>query len=143
GWFAARGLAEPNMAGFLDLVALGTVADVVPLDRNNRRLVKHGLDIIRSGRGRPGIRALLEAAKRNPDRVCAADLGFAAGPRLNAAGRLDDMSLGIECLLAEDPVNARRMAQELDSLNLDRRGIEQDMQQQALALLQGLKLEEA
>jgi len=116
-WFERQAIPVPNLAGFLDLVALGTVADVVPLDQNNRRLVKHGLGIIKSGRGRPGIRALLEVAGRNPASVVASDLAFAAGPRLNAAGRLDDMSLGIACLLEDDPGKARQMAIRLDVLS--------------------------
>ncbi|MEK9647821.1 MAG: single-stranded-DNA-specific exonuclease RecJ [Gammaproteobacteria bacterium] len=139
-WFESRGIAEPNMASFLDLVALGTVADVVPLDQNNRRLVKHGLGIIRSGKGRPGIRALLEVAGRNPNSVVANDLAFGAGPRLNAAGRLDDMSLGIECLLTDNPGKARELAVRLDGLNKDRRQIEQEMQAQAMDALQHLDM---
>lgn len=135
GWFKAQNMAEPRLADFLDLVALGTVADVVPLDQNNRRLVRHGLQLIRSGRCRPGVRALLEVGRRNPASVVAADLGFAAGPRLNAAGRLDDMSIGIACLLAQDEFSARHLAQQLDALNQDRRQIEQEMQNEALALL--------
>lgn len=135
GWFAQSGFDEPNLARYLDLVALGTVADVVRLDQNNRRMVKFGLEVIRSGRGRPGIRALLECASRNWRSVVAADLGFAAGPRLNAAGRLEDMSLGIECLLAEDPSIAGELAGRLDSLNGERRQIESEMHQQALELL--------
>lgn len=136
GWFAAKSLAEPNMAEFLDLVALGTVADVVPLDRNNRILVHHGLDRIRRGRCRPGITALLRIAGRNPARVQSADMGFAVGPRLNAAGRIDDMSLGIECLLADDPQQAAGLAAELDRLNRERRSIEGEMKTQAEAMLQ-------
>ena len=135
-WFERKGIESPNMAQFLDLVALGTVADVVPLDRNNRVLVRHGLARIRDGRCRPGILALLEAAGRNHRRVQANDMGFAVGPRLNAAGRLSDMTLGIECLLEEDPAKARELAVELDRLNRERREIEQDMQQDAEALLQ-------
>jgi single-stranded-DNA-specific exonuclease len=141
GWFKAQGIVEPNMANYLDIVALGTVADVVPLDQNNRRMIKHGLKLVRSGRGRPGILALLEVAGRNPENTVANDFGFAAGPRLNAAGRLDDMSLGIECLLTEDHSQARKIAQQLDSLNKDRKVIEQDMQDQALAVLDKLSLE--
>ncbi|HEY7775470.1 MAG TPA: DHH family phosphoesterase, partial [Kineobactrum sp.] len=102
GWFAARGLQEPALVDCLDLVALGTVADVVPLDRNNRILVAAGLQRIRSGRARPGINALLAIAGRDAATVVASDLGFAVGPRLNAAGRLEDMSIGIECLLAPE-----------------------------------------
>jgi single-stranded-DNA-specific exonuclease len=135
GWFDRIGRQPPNMAQYLDLVALGTVADVVPLDRNNRILVHQGLMRIRSGECRPGILALLEAAGRDHRRVQANDLGFAVGPRLNAAGRLDDMSRGIACLLAETLEQARPLARELDRLNRERRQIEQDMQQQAEAIL--------
>ena len=142
GWFAANGIDRPNLAGFLDLVALGTVADLVPLDRNNRILVQQGLQRIRAGRCRPGIRALLEVAGRNPARAVAADFGFAAGPRLNAAGRLDDMSHGIECLLCDDPGRARQLAQQLDALNRERRDIEADMKQQALQAVAELHLRE-
>jgi single-stranded-DNA-specific exonuclease len=140
GWFSpAR--PEPNLAELLDLVALGTVADVVPLDANNRILVHQGLARIRSGRCRPGIRALLQVAGRPAERLVAADLGFIVGPRLNAAGRLDDMSLGIECLLEEDEQQALSMAQALDDLNQDRKAIERDMQQQALVALETASLE--
>ncbi|HTQ98604.1 MAG TPA: single-stranded-DNA-specific exonuclease RecJ [Candidatus Acidoferrum sp.] len=131
---------EPNLASLLDLVALGTVADVVPLDDNNRCLVKHGLALIRQRRCRPGITALLEVGGRDPARCVASDLGFAAGPRLNAAGRLDDMSLGIECLLTDDPLQAATMAQQLDALNRDRKLIEQEMQDSALQQLETLTL---
>ncbi len=134
-WFTQQQIDEPNLAAYLDLVALGTVADVVPLDRNNRILVHQGLARIRAGQCRPGITALLRIAGRNPARTQAADLGFAAGPRLNAAGRLDDMSLGIECLLADDPSEAERLAGELDRLNRERRIIESEMQAQAEAIL--------
>ncbi|SDT01978.1 single-stranded-DNA-specific exonuclease [Halopseudomonas sabulinigri] len=146
GWFAGRGepsLAEPNLAELLDLVALGTVADVVPLDANNRILVHQGLARIRAGRCRPGIRALLEVAGRAADKLVSSDLGFIVGPRLNAAGRLDDMSLGIECLLTEDEGLALDMARELDGLNRDRKSIERDMQQQALKTLDAMQLDEA
>ncbi len=138
GWFESRGLEAPNMAQFLDLVALGTVADVVPLDRNNRILVHQGLQRIRARRCRPGILALLEAAGRDPARVSAADLGFAVGPRLNAAGRLDDMLRGIECLLADSLPEARELAAGLDGLNRERRRIEQAMRREAECLLDGL-----
>lgn len=140
GWFGPS-RPEPNLAELLDLVALGTVADVVPLDANNRILVHQGLARIRSGRCRPGIRALLKVAGRPAERLVAADLGFIVGPRLNAAGRLDDMSLGIECLLAEDDTDALTMAQALDGLNQDRKAIERDMQQQALSALEAAELE--
>ena len=135
GWFERKQIEAPNMANFLDIVALGTVADVVPLDHNNRILVHQGLSRIRAGRCCPGILALLEVAGRDYRRVQANDMGFAAGPRLNAAGRLDDMSLGINCLLTDDPDQARQMAQQLDSLNRERREIEQGMKEQAEALL--------
>lgn len=137
GAFASR--AEPNFAGLLDIVALGTVADVVPLDANNRILVSQGLARIRSGKGSPGILALFEAAGRPWARATAYDLGFVAGPRLNAAGRLKDMSLGIECLLADDPVKARALARQLDALNRERREIEGEMQAAAVAMLEGLE----
>jgi single-stranded-DNA-specific exonuclease len=138
GWFAARGIPEPNMAELLDLVALGTVADVVPLDQNNRILVAQGLARVRAGRCCAGIQALLQVAGRSPERVVAADFGFAVGPRLNAAGRLDDMTLGIDCLLSDDPGAALEMARELDQLNRDRRLIEAQMQNEALAVLERL-----
>ncbi|PRB77479.1 single-stranded-DNA-specific exonuclease RecJ [Pseudomonas sp. MYb185] len=141
-WFNPQ-RPQPNLGELLDLVALGTVADVVPLDANNRILVHQGLARIRAGRCRPGIRALLEVARRPAERLASSDLGFIIGPRLNAAGRLDDMSLGIECLLTEDEQLARDIANELDSLNRDRKGIERDMQQQALAMLEGTDLQEA
>lgn len=135
GWFEMRALQEPKLAELLDLVALGTVADVVPLDANNRILVQQGLLRLRAGRGRPGVRALLQVAGREPSRVTSADLGFFAGPRLNAAGRLDDMSWGIRCLLEDDPLRAREMAAALDGMNRQRRQIESGMQLEALALL--------
>lgn len=131
-WFKQQAIAEPNLADYLDLVALGTVADVVPLDQNNRILVHHGLQRIRSGRCRPGITALLGLGKRDPRRCIASDLGFVVGPRLNAAGRLEDMSLGIECLLTDDLRLATRYAEELNELNLERRRIEDDMKENAL-----------
>ena len=140
GWFETQGLAEPNLGEVLDLVALGTVADVVPLDHNNRVLVDAGLRRIRAGRARPGIAALLEVAGRQPHSIVSADLGFAVGPRLNAAGRLDDMSIGIACLLSEEQASARVIAEQLQSLNSERRQIEQDMQNEALDLLQDLQL---
>ncbi|AUM11833.1 single-stranded-DNA-specific exonuclease RecJ [Ketobacter alkanivorans] len=139
-WFQRQGLAEPNMADYLDIVALGTVADVVPLDRNNRILVHHGLARMRAGRCRPGIKALVEVAKRRLPNLVATDLGFAVGPRLNAAGRLTDMSMGIECLLVDDDRLATKYAAELEQLNHERKSIEGDMQQQALAALKQLHL---
>src|SRR6185503_14315108 len=108
---------EPNLAALTDLVALGTIADVVPLDANNRNLVSQGLKRIRAGRGAPGIAALLRAAGRAPAEASSFDLGFVAGPRLNAAGRLADMSLGIECLITDDEARAANCAQQLDRLN--------------------------
>ena len=126
---------EPNLAEYLDLVALGTVADVVILDDNNRILVHQGLQRIRANECCAGIKAIIEIAGRQCTTLVASDLGFLIGPRLNAAGRLDDMSLGIECLLSDDPQLARDMAKELDVLNQERKQIEQDMQQQALSAL--------
>jgi single-stranded-DNA-specific exonuclease len=131
-WFASQNIPEPNMAELLDLVALGTVADVVPLDQNNRILVHQGLSRIRAGLTRPGILALIELAGRNPAKMVASDLGFAVGPRLNAAGRLADMSKGIACLLSKDLQSARVLAQELDHLNRERKVIEADMREQAI-----------
>lgn len=139
-WFARAGIADPNLGQLLDLVALGTVADVVPLDHNNRILVSQGLARIRAGRCNAGIRALLDIAGRDPRQLVAADLGFAVGPRLNAAGRLQDMSLGINCLLSDDPAEARAMAARLDQLNRERRVIETQMQDEALAGLAELQL---
>ncbi len=127
------------MADYLDLVALGTVADVVALDGNNRILVHQGLQRIRAGRCRPGIQALVDVSGRDGRRLCAADLGFALGPRLNAVGRLDDMSLGVACLLSEDINLARQLASEMDSLNQERKEIEQGMQQEALATLEQIR----
>ena len=141
GWFDQTGREPPNMADSLDLVALGTVADVVPLDRNNRILVAGGLARIRAGRARPGIEALLEVAGRDGRGISSTDLGFILGPRLNAAGRLDDMSVGIECLLAESHAAARPLALQLHELNRERRDIEADMQEEAQAQMSALALE--
>ena len=132
-WFAQR--AEPNLAELLDLVALGTVADVVRLDDNNRILVDQGLRRMRAGRARAGIEALFRVAGRDPSRVSTYELGYVAGPRLNAAGRLTDMSVGIECLLTQDPVRAAELAKQLDALNRERRDIEAGMQETAFALM--------
>lgn len=140
-WFSKHHLPEPNMAQFLDLVALGTVADLVPLDANNRTLIYHGLKRIRFGKCVPGIVALLEYANRNFMSTCAADLGFAVAARLNAAGRLDDMSQGIACLLSDNASEARKLAGILDRLNDERKNIEQDMQTQALNALDKLNVE--
>ncbi len=137
----AKRLGQPLrlVAETLDVVALGTVADVVPLDRNNRILVQQGLQRIRAGRCTAGIRALFEVAGKPLDRVTASDLGFQIGPRLNAAGRMDDMSIGIECLLTDDPVTARALAQQLDRLNQERREVEAGMQEQALGIVRELR----
>lgn len=140
-WFTQRGIAMPNLADALDLVALGTVADVVPLDRNNRILVSAGLARMRSGRARPGIEALFEVAGRDHRQASASDLGFIVGPRLNAAGRLEDMSIGIECLLAESSAEARQLASRLHELNRERRDIEQAMEREALAQLEAMSFE--
>ncbi|HQR50521.1 MAG TPA: single-stranded-DNA-specific exonuclease RecJ [Methylophilaceae bacterium] len=127
---------EPNLTELLDLVALGTVADLVRLDENNRILVEQGLRRIRAGKASSGINALLRVAGRDPRRVCAQDMGFGVAPRLNAAGRLQDMALGIDCLLSSDEDEALRMAQRLDTLNRERRDIEADMHESALAALE-------
>ncbi|MDG1165604.1 MAG: single-stranded-DNA-specific exonuclease RecJ, partial [Porticoccaceae bacterium] len=141
-WFEQQQISEPNLSQWLDLVALGTVADVVPLDQVNRALVYQGLQRIRAGQSRPGIQALLRIAGKNPARLVATDLGFAIGPRLNAAGRLDDISLGIQCLLCEDSQQALRTAQALDDLNQERKSIETGMQRQALAIVEQLGIDD-
>jgi single-stranded-DNA-specific exonuclease len=140
----ARSLADDDfrVAELLDLVALGTVADVVPLDRNNRILVAQGLRRIRAGRCVPGIRALLESASRRFEQITAADLGFSVAPRLNAAGRLTDMSVGIACLLADDPTEAGRLAGLLAKLNEERREIEQRMQLEAIDIAAGVRFDQ-
>ena len=135
------GKAEPNLGALTDLVALGTVADVVPLDVNNRNLVSQGLKRLRAGRGQAGVAALLRAAGRFPAAATSFDLGFVAGPRLNAAGRLADMSVGIECLIADDEARAMNLAQELDRLNAERRAIEASMVQQSLEHLKAVNQE--
>lgn len=134
GRFAAKGVAEPNLADWLDLVALGTIADVVPLDRNNRILVHQGLRRMRGGRLRPGLRALVEVSGRALSKLTAADLGFAVAPRLNAAGRIDDMAIGIRCLLAPDFAAARHLAERLHEFNAERREIETQMNEDAVLL---------
>ncbi|EMN3918092.1 single-stranded-DNA-specific exonuclease RecJ [Citrobacter farmeri] len=139
GWFDERGIAPPNLADLLDLVALGTVADVVPLDANNRILTWQGLSRIRAGKCRPGIKALLEVSNRDAQKLAASDLGFALGPRLNAAGRLDDMSVGVALLLCDNIGEARVLANELDALNQTRKEIEQGMQAEALTLCEKLE----
>jgi single-stranded-DNA-specific exonuclease len=140
----SRGLCAnaPSVAELLDLVALGTVADLVPLDRNNRVLVSQGLRRIRAGRCTPGISALLESANRSAREVTAADLGYQVGPRLNAAGRLDDMSIGIQCLLTDDPGTARQLASRLSQLNQDRRELELQMQQEAMVAIADMRAED-
>jgi single-stranded-DNA-specific exonuclease len=138
GWFANR--VEPNMAQFLDLLALASVADVVPLDKNNRILIDQGLRRIRAGKSIAGIRALLKVGGKQAHNLVASDLGFAIGPRLNAAGRLDDMATGIECLLTDNDALADQYAEELNSLNEERKNIEREMQQQAIVGLQSQAL---
>jgi single-stranded-DNA-specific exonuclease len=141
-WFAKQGMAEPKLMELIDLVALGTVADVVPLDENNRILVHQGLQRIRAGKARPGIQALIEVAKRDARKLVATDFGFALGPRINAAGRLDDMSFGVELLMCDNIHAARRMAAELDGLNQTRKEIEEGMKQEALAFCERLQFSE-
>jgi single-stranded-DNA-specific exonuclease len=136
GWFESSGRVEPKLGDLLDLVALGTVADVVKLDANNRILVSQGLARMRAGRMQAGLRALFAVAAREPSRASTFDMGFALGPRLNAAGRLTDMSLGIECLITDDFARAMNIAQELDQLNRQRRSIEEEMKEAALATLE-------
>ncbi|WGL16606.1 single-stranded-DNA-specific exonuclease RecJ [Microbulbifer bruguierae] len=142
GWFEETGIAVPNMAEYLDLVALGTVADLVPLDHNNRVLVHQGIARIRAGRCRPGIQALMDVAGRDRSRLSTTDIGFILGPRINAAGRLDDIGTGIRCLMTRDPQEARELAAELDGLNRDRKAIEAGMQREAMAALDQLQLAE-
>lgn len=135
GWFERIQKPAPSMGVFLDLVALGTIADIVPLDYNNRILVQQGLQRIRAGAGRPGINALLTVAGKNSQTLTASDIGFSVGPRLNAAGRLDDMALGIKCLLAETDSEAQAIAAKLDDLNKERKAIEFSMQTEAMQTL--------
>ena len=142
GWFGET-IREPNLATLLDLVALGTVADVVRLDRNNRILVSQGLKRLREGKLNPGLHALFRAAGRDPAKSVSLDLGFMIGPRLNAAGRLADMSLGIEALITDDPARALNIAQQLDALNRERKDIESGMQAQALSHLDAIDIGEA
>lgn len=141
GWFQAQGMAEPHLGYLLDFVALGTVADVVPLDHNNRILVFQGLQRIRAGKCHPGISALIGLGKKKAHQLQATDLGFILAPRLNAAGRLEDMSLGINCLLATSFSEAQALAARLDTLNLERRTIEGAMQLQAYEVLQELSFD--
>jgi len=142
GHFEKAGLAPPNLASLLDIVAVGTVADVVVLDKNNRILVHQGLQRIRAGKCRPGIKALVEVANRDCAHLTSTDLGFVVGPRLNAAGRLDDMSQGIACLLEDETIQARMIAAELDALNKERREIETGMKAQAESVLEQMALDE-
>ena len=137
GWFNAQ-RPEPNLAELLDLVALGTVADLVPLEHNNRIMVAQGLARIRAGNVSAGLRALIKVSGRNEQQLKAADLGFAIAPRINAAGRLEDMSIGIECLLSDDEVHAQAIAKQLDELNYSRREIEDEMKQQAFTILDSI-----
>ncbi|MEM0912285.1 MAG: single-stranded-DNA-specific exonuclease RecJ, partial [Pseudomonadota bacterium] len=139
-YFQTHRLPVPKIANYLDIVALGTVADVVPLDKNNRILVQQGVQRIRSKQSRPGIQALLDVSKRDPQKITSVDLGFVLGPRLNAAGRLDDMSTGIECLLAESYEEAYALATSLESLNQSRRNIEHEMQHEAESHLASIML---
>ena len=139
-WFDQHGLRYPNMAKFLDFVALGTVSDVVPLDTNNRILVHQGLQRIRAGQAHEGILALLEVSGRKREKLRATDLGFVISPRLNAAGRLDDMSLGVACLLADNRETALHIAYQLDDLNKERRVIESQMQKEASRSIDQLNL---
>jgi len=141
-WFAERGIAEPNLAQLLDLVALGTVADVVPLDHVNRVFIHHGLKRIKAAKTHVGIQAIIEVAGRSITSLTAADLGFVVGPRLNAAGRLEDMSTGIECLLSQDYADARQLANRLDTLNSERREIEGRMKLEAMSFLESAELNE-
>ncbi|MEI6336121.1 MAG: single-stranded-DNA-specific exonuclease RecJ [Methylococcaceae bacterium] len=138
-WFESHQVPEPNLAQLLDYVALGTVADVVALEQINRILVHQGLLRIRTGRCHPGLNALIEVSGKNPRTIMASDLGFSLGPRLNAAGRMDDMSLGIQCLLTDDPALAKDMAYQLDQLNNDRREVEAVMKHEAMAYLTDMK----
>ena len=138
-WFETNQVKEPNLAQLLDYVALGTVADVVALEQSNRILVYQGLLRIRTGRCHSGLTALVEVSGKNPQTITAADLGFSLGPRLNAAGRMDDMSLGIQCLLSDDPALAKDIALQLDELNNDRREVEAVMKHEAQTYLSEMK----
>ena len=138
-WFEAQQKPEPNLAQLLDYVALGTVADVVALEHVNRILVHQGLLRIRTGRGHPGLNALIDVAGKQVGSIVASDLGFSVAPRLNAAGRMDDMSLGIQCLLTDDSGTAKVIALQLDALNNERREVETSMKHEAMALLSEMK----
>ncbi len=142
GYFEQRMMNIPPIATLLDLVALGTVADVVPLDKNNRILIDAGLARIRMGQARPGIQALLEVSKRDPQKVMASDMGFSLGPRINAAGRLDDMTIGIQCLLSTDYNDGLTLANRLNDLNQERRDIEADQVVDANLMIEGNNLQD-
>jgi len=135
GWFDKKEIAIPNLARLLDIVALGTVADVVPLDKNNRTMVAHGLRLIKQNKSIPGISAILKQSGKSLTTLSAGDLGFSIAPKLNAAGRLTDMSLGIECLLTDDAEQAKEMADQLNDLNKERRKIQDEMHEQAMLVL--------
>jgi len=139
-WFEENNIEQPNLAQLLDFVALGTVADVVALDQVNRVLVHQGLLRIRSGHAHPGIMAMIEQAGKQYASINSSDIGFALGPRLNAAGRMDDMSLGIQCLLTDDKVLAKDMAEQLDELNKDRKDVEAQMKNEAMSLLNDMQM---
>jgi len=141
-WFKSNNTKEPNLAQYLDLVALGTVADIVPLDSNNRTLVKLGLDIINSNKASIGVNALCEIVKLNPKVIRSSNLSFALAPRVNAAGRIDDMTIGIECLLSNDYDKAIYYANKLNNINNERKDIEETMKEQAMLALQNLDLDE-
>jgi len=140
-WFAKQGIAEPNLGNYLDLVALGSVADLVPLDHLNRCLIQQGLERINQKTCRPAITTLLSFVQREFSRIQAQDLGFIVAPRLNAAGRLDDMRIGIECLMSQTQQGAEPLAEELNHWNLQRRAIQEEMQQQALDIVRQQKLD--
>ncbi len=139
-WFEKQNKQQPNLAQLLDFVALGTIADVVALDQTNRILVHQGLLRIRSGKAHPGIQALINQAGKQFREISSTDLGFALGPRINAAGRMDDMSLGIQCLLTDDAALAKTMAEQLDQLNQDRKEVEAQMKHEAMSLLDEMKM---
>ena len=141
-WFSLQDMPEPNLGELLDLVALGTIADVVPMDSNNRILAEQGLRRIRADKTKPGIRALIQVAGLNQRTISSTDLAFMLGPRLNAAGRLADMSLGIECLICDEDSRCLELAQKLDSLNRERREIEREMKDQAVALVESITFDD-
>ncbi|MGR8948616.1 MAG: single-stranded-DNA-specific exonuclease RecJ [Gammaproteobacteria bacterium] len=142
GWFAAQGIPEPNLAALLDLVALGTIADVVAMDANNRILAEQGLRRIRAGKTVAGIAALIQVAGANQRTISSTDLAFLLGPRLNAAGRLADMTLGIECLISDSETHCLELAYKLDQLNRERREIEKEMKDQAVAHVNAISIDD-